>query len=567
MPINYFAEPGAAGGTAAPATPAPVQQPPQFQANAPQLKYTVKKDNTEYTMDNAHVVNQLAAMGYRPQGMTPDGSKVTLVDANGPYEIPIAQALGKLGYEVNAQTVLPSAADYGEISHLMRANVAKLPNDDMKRQYLEQALRDQGQHNAQVTGTGRDWYSFDQDTGKYKALTNTPEWDKYDATEALVEAPRVILGSLAAGATGAGTSWSGPGAIPAAAAAYGAGAGVADAGTRAVLSMIDPAYKTVSEENLGAVLKDVGINAGIDTASMGLLKGAPSIISKFMPKTGAALDKVVDQGVVSPVAEKLGGGVARAGEITANVAKGLNTEIGRSVGTLAVPMAGEAELIGWLSTIPKSSIQKLPGWMQNLATKVERKMAQPGWGGAIGPRKPPNLSGRAGSLAEEGAVPPGWIDNMASKMSMGKPAAPAGPSAQTIGGNIGKSIGQNIERQFAGPKAGMIGPTKAPNISGPLETFGRGVGEVSEYAAQAGDIAQKTARGTVGAGLKGIEYAGRGVQGAGNVVRGIGALGSPIESRYVTQRGTDWAQDEIERLRRQRLGARMTPRETFASSY
>jgi len=561
----------------APGTPgAPMQS-----AN-PSLVYTVKHQGQgdAERVDNAHVMQELGRMGYNPQNMSPDGQTVTLVDANGPYEVPVQKALENLGYQVSEISVMPEASNFDGISAQLRLGVAKMPNDIMRQQYLEQHLREQGIPNPKVVGSGRDWHMYDPETSKYKALTNTPEWDGYDAAEAAIELPRVLGGAL--GGVGAGLLGlpSGPGAIAAAAAGVGAGGAAADTAVRALLAGIDPAYKTISEENLGAHGKDIGINAAIDTATMGLLKGGGQVLSKMGPVGGAA-NQVINQGVVSPVvrgfgatAEAVGGGVAKA-------ARGMQTPFGRSVVSMGTG-TGELEAAGWLAGVPQWAAKKFPGaaqkvagWGESAANKINRVAGAPR-GEFIGPH--PGITGQVGqkfagaresikSMAEESVPKPTFMQNYGSRMSVGGGApAPASPSASNIGGAIGRKTGEAIERKLAAPRGGNIGPNKPGNYASTMETFGRGAGEVADIAASVGRGAQNVAQATAGTALGGAELGGRLVQGAGKGLKTIGGFTSPLESRYAAQRGTDWAQDEIERLRRQRLQSRMSPREIFASS-
>ena len=491
----------------------------------PKLAYDVKVGDNTATLDDDYIIDQLGQLGYNPQGVSGDGKTVTLTDDKGTYEAKLDDVLNRLGYQVQAVNVLPESAGFDTASGQLRAVVAKLPNDQMRKAALEQTLQRMGIPNPIVEGNGRDWYYLDSQDGKYKALTNTPGWDRYDAVEGLTEIPRImgatIGGALAGGAT------AGAGAIPGAMAGAGIGGLVGDFATRVALSSLSPEYAKQSEENFGQQLKDMVINAAIDAGSMGLAKGVPALAGNLLgTNAGRAARAVMEKGVVSPMVKGAGSATEAVGSGVANVAKGMQTPFGRSVATMAIPGAGEAEMIGQLAQAPAAAARGLPNFMQRVGSMPTVNEFAPGLA---------NWLRTTGAGVRRAATTPGTVSQkIANMMTLG--AEEGTKRAPTAGG---------VLRELA-ERSG------AKNLAGTAETVGKGL----ENVARAGQAVSGAAQTAAGGLLAGTQAVGTAAKGLGKMARVAGTVASPIESRTAMQRGGEYLKDEyqdyIDRLRRAR---------------
>lgn len=422
----------------------------------------------------------------------------------------------------------PPGANYNSIDPEMRAIVAKLPDDRMRQQALEQVLRNRGIPDPHVQGSGRDWYMADPQTGALNALTNTPEWDRYDALEGVMELPRVVAGAAGA-AVG---SFAGPVGGMAGAAAGGA---LGDVATRGAMAYLSPEFRGLAEENLGAMAKDVGINAAIDAGTFGIAKGAGPLAGKLFGKpAGQAVGSVVNKGVISPVAKGAGQVLETAGQGTANVARTMQTPFGRSVATMGIPGASEAEVLGELATLPAAAARNLPHGMQRLGSSQTLNELSPELGQWLRSQ---------GQGIRRAASPSNLTEEGLSRLQVNPGAAPRpSPSAGGVLREVAQSGAQRL-----GASPGTV------KTAGQL---GNVIGQGAEALAVGGKGLATGARGVAGIGLGAAEAGGRAVQGAGSLLRRAGTLASPFESRAVIQsglnEGKDQYQEYLDRLRRER---------------
>jgi hypothetical protein len=227
------------------------------------------------------IVQQLQGSGEQILGVSADGSTIKMQDATGEFEAKTEDVLKDLGWQI--QRAAPINPNYSAVNSDWRQAITMLPADDHKRAYLEGQFKKAGMGNVNIVGTGRDWYAFDPESNQYLALTNNPEWDSSDVREGLVTAPRVA-GSVIGGAAGAVM---GGGANPlTGAVGAGLGGGAADALTRAYGASRDPLLKEIMTGDMGAMAKDVGINAGLDALTQGAFLGIPKVAGALAPELG-----------------------------------------------------------------------------------------------------------------------------------------------------------------------------------------------------------------------------------------------------------------------------------------
>lgn len=545
----------------------------------PLVNYDVKSSDGERgTLSDRDVVEQLSGMGYQVLGPSTDGQTITVQDANGQFSIPITQALEKIGYQVDSMNAVAESAGFDTVSGELRAGVAKLPSDSMRKQYLEQTLQNKGIVNAQVMGQGRDWYFFDQQAGQYKALTNTPGWDRFDALEGAVELPRLAgagiggtLGAMGGSAIGGALDF-GATRQPGAVAGGGAGAGLgflagtaggsalADIGTRYVMSAISPEFKQVAEENMGQMGRDVAINAGIDTLGGGLAKYAPAAVGSVFPGFKNAVSNVMNKGIVSPTVKTAGEAAEKVGAGVEWAAGKLQNPLGRSVGTMTMPVVGEAETAGVIAGLPAQGLRGLPGTMQKLGSKPWMQEYLPG------PAEWLRRSGQNLRRATNAVNPSTMSEQVAKTMAMPGTAqtakgAQAPAVARVLGERAARGTGRNIQRvkqAFTGAEEYVPNPVSQATV----KAVGRGseaVGRGLEAVEQFGQGVSQTARGISGLGIGATQAVGAGVRRGGQALRTAGTLASPLESRFAMQQGGDYLKDEgvkeLERLQRQRMQA------------
>lgn len=507
------------------------------------------------TVDDQHVVDQLAQMGYNPQGPSADGRTITLVDAQGPYTLSIPDALSKLGYEVQGMTVVPEAASFDTVSAALRAGVAKLPSDSMRQQYLEQSLINKGIPDPKVVGQGRDWYYYDPQGGGYKALTNTPGWDAYDGMEAAVELPRVV-GSALGGFGGAALG--GAGAIPGAM----AGGGIADVATRYAISQISPEFRQVAEQNMGTMAKDVGVNMAIDGATMGVAKAAPAAIGAVFPAWRQGVSNVMNKGIVSPTVKAAGQAVEATGRGVAGAARTLQTPFGRSVAGMGIPGVAEAEIAGELLNLPAAALRNSPNLMQRLGST---RMAEEYFPAAAQALRRGGQNLRRATTA----VDPGSATERIARM-MRVPGSEEAIARGATAPAVARVLGERGVRRL-GQGLHSLGLRETPFNPGTVKAagqFAERLGRGAENVGRFGQGLATTARGVTGAALGGIQGAGNMARYAGSAIKKAGTLGSPLETRAAMQQGGDWLKDEamerLERLQRARLRASMD--QTLASN-
>lgn len=455
----------------------------QFQVVGPQGDTT--------TVDDGYIMQNLNALGYQPQGISPDGTTLTLLDAEGPYEVKVEDALKDvLGWQ--PQGVQPLNADYSQVSPELRALVHQMPDDLAKRSFLEGKMREYGHQDTQIIGQGRDWYAYNPHENKWMGLTNSPEWDLSDLSEAGLVGGRALAsagGAIAGALTGGGV-----GAIPGAA----AGGAAFDIGSRGISAAIDPAFRDVAEENLGGMAKDVGMGAAIDAGTMGLGRMIPTSamraplsaigqkLGSFAEETGKGLSKVggfMGGKTASEVASTIA--APDAGMVT------MGLQLPREVMT-AIPRAA-----GWLAESPvgqkmlsEEARQGMLNWSQNL----------------LKPRVPQTT----------------WAEEMAQSVAGQGSRAAYRPGARDVATNIADTF-----RPQGPDYQSLLGkPLKSPAWADAIENAGR----YADMFASAGEQLQKPLTAATQGLFKTAQGVGAGMRYGGGAMRNAGQLGRALEA-------------------------------------
>lgn len=193
------------------------------------------------------IVSQLTAMGEMPKGISPDSQLITLTDAQiGEYQVKTEDILKEMGWKINGIEPTDVIEDF--VKPELRVAVSNLGTDDqVKKMYLQEKLRDMGLDQANIVGQGTDFYVWHPESNKYFALTNKRGMDMSDLASGLSQAPGFI-GGAAGGALGA-LGGAGVGSIPLAMGGAAAGQLGGDVLARGALAAYDPTFRKIAGEN------------------------------------------------------------------------------------------------------------------------------------------------------------------------------------------------------------------------------------------------------------------------------------------------------------------------------
>jgi hypothetical protein len=540
-------------------------------------------------VDANYVLNQLQQGGYNPQGLSADGLKLTLQDAQGPYEIKTADALQNLGWKVNDAT--PMNADYENVQPGWRAAVHKLPDDDTRRAYIEGQLRKVGVEAPQITGAGRDWYVFNPQTSQWIGVTNSPDWDTSDLVEAGLEAPRAIGAAL--GGAGGAILGGGPASLatgPAGAATGGAGVDFIERSALAHgypgLFEGDDVYRDVVGKNLGATAVDMAGKAGLDAATQGAFQGVPMLAKAVSPKLGNLAETLVEASPISRSAQTVGAGAQMIGGGAKGLAKAVDTPLGRDLLSVGLPLAGDMSAAGFLA--------QAPSYLSTAGVKGLGKLGESGLAQRYAPkaaswmRRQSDELSRGSDLFNKGFAEEaqGFASNAANAMR-GKMGAEYGPRQATpsvIYENLGRKAhirgGELLQKFKNRTQRTPLEDIMARREGGesmldalgevPFERelaqrtmgstrgadMGRRFGQVMENVNDLGAGLQRGASAMTGAALKGVRAGGAATQGTGTALRAGGTFAKPLETRayarYGSEEGLRQDMEELNPLRRRR---------------
>lgn len=470
----------------------------------PKLEFTIEGANGEpQTLNDQDIMQQLQEAGYNPQNISPDGSIVTLQDAQGRYNVKLSDALSEHGSKVTGS--MPMNADTQNVQPGWRAAIQYLPDDADKQAYIRGQMANLGKNDAQIMGSGRDWFVFNPDTSQWVAVTNSPEWDMSDLVEAGMVGARGLGSAVGAGLAGAGTM--GLGAMGGAAAG---GAGVDLAG-RGIMAAMDPTFRQVAGKNLGGQALDVGLGAAMDAGTVGLLGGARAL----MPGLAKAAP-------VSAAMKGTGAALEGAGVVSNLVGKGLRSDAGRELGQMFIPAADTLGTAGYLAQAPSYLTRGIPramGWLGEKQFLQESAPEAARW-----------LRNASMGLLKR-ASNPRMAEEMAARV--GGPKVVPQATTKDVTRNLAEEGMKAFEKRFGSSGASDLldaGSNAYHNAlaSGASEAearmaAGRAIDSISQGASQRMSAAG-TAGETIGRAMEGLEEAGKGAVGAARgIVGGVGA--------------------------------------------
>lgn len=496
------------------------------------------------------LVEMLTQDGEQVLNVSPDGMMIQVAGMNGPINVPTQQAWQSYGLQVSG--LKPTQADYSQVSPAHRNAITAIEDEDLKKVYLEGALKKQGIKSPQIVGSGRDYFYFDPQFGKYIALTNNPDWDASDIQEFAAAGPRVA-GSILGGALGAGA---GPVGIGAGAAIGGA---LGSSASKALSGYFNPEAGQVMSENLPTMGKQVGIDAVVDAATAGIGSKVPGLLS------GAA---------------KTGGRVLEAGGGLLNKAAKFvdKTPWLKNIASTFIPGAAEWTTAGLLGQIPGQAIR---GAARGVGGIGESKFMQ---------SLAPDVASRMKTLSQQllrrsGGTAPGMAEEIAGKIAGKAPGARSVGTAEDVLGNLGELLsGRTSSRHGIADlyKAGRnIGQSRRDALEGAKAMYA----EKTAASQKMGDIGR-----AVGRGVQTVEDASRGLESAGNAVasgllkgaratgyvtgklgqavKAGGTVAAPVENRLLGRYGAEEAYDYMKPKRPWQMTENPdTMKSVWASSY
>ena len=431
--------------------------------------------------------NQVLQQGGKSiQAITPDGLTAQVIQNGQAYTVPLANFLKAGGLQIESALPSQQSTDFSMVNPGWRFGIANLSDDAQKASYLKSKLEKEGIKEPQIVGSGRDFFYYDAPSGKWQALTNSPEWDLADLAEAGQSVPGIVGGALGAmGGAVVGSSVPVAGTI--------AGAGVGGAGgtaageslSRGLAASFDPEYRQAFD--LGKAAEDVGIQAvmgGVIPAGAGVLG---KVAAPVLGRAGQVL-----KSPLSSTARATGATTSGAGKI-AQAGRVLESGPGKFVGSMTVPGATEATILGSVAQLPGMAtrgIGKAGQWIGQKTGSEGLRRAFAGDTaeeimGSLGRTLGKRFSGATGAAEEAmakaravGPVQPDVLRRAAREAVVGK----ARPMAQA-GEQYGQTVGRGLDALGRGGQAVVTGAEEAVGLGGRalgaggamLEKTGRGI--------------------------------------------------------------------------------------------
>lgn len=457
------------------------------------------------------ITAQLSSMGEMPKGVSPDGQMITLSDAQqGDYQVKTEDLLRDLGWKVNA--IEPSDVIDDFVKPELRVAVANLGSDDQtKKLYLQEKLRDMGLDQANIVGQGTDFYVWHPESNKYFALTNKRGMDLSDVASGISQAPGFI-GGAAGGAAGALGGF-GIGSIPLAMAGGAAGQLGGDVLARGALAAYDPTFRKIAGENLGQQASDLAGNALISGGTAGVFKALPMAVGAMRGAGSQApgmIKGALESGPVSSVVRGLGKGAEETGRVASTISKPfMNRGLAQDFATSQMPIAGPIQGAGLAL--------QAPGGLARLIAKVYGK-----------------FGGKGGQEFVQGME-----RDAAGDLPLGRLFEKAG---QTYGSKT--RLGpRGIADYRAGRQAGLEAEealhSARLNRGATYGEQGRKIGDVVERASQYGQKLDEGASAITGGVAKGVYGMSRAVQGLGAAANRTARAAAPLENRLYAKYGAE----------------------------
>lgn len=493
--------PNAGGAPQGPAQPVNQQFEQQDQQQPqPTMQLKFSGEQGERQLSEIDLMNDMRKAGSNPVGISPDGKFVEVQDSEGTHQIPMETVAQKFGFQFQGWE--PLNANYDNLSHGARLAVGNLPDDNLRKQYLEQFAAQQGME-GNIVGSGRDWYLQNPD-GSHTALTNNPGWDLTDATEFANEAFRGVGGLM--GMVGGTMVAPGAGSI-----AGGVGGELAaNAAVKGGLAAFDPAFRDVASNNMGAMGKDVAMDTGINAAFGGL---------------GAMLPGFAKRGVASSATEVAGNVMNKTGRAVDLAGKGMQNQMGADIATAFTP-AGPASMAGYAA--------QAPDFLANIVAKGVDKV-NPRLGAQLTMPRTINRSG---------------IDNVNANIANGAGASNQVFDTQALGRNVGELVGHKIDnfnyaRHLRNPRPDADTTFQYGAAANRGQQIGQKTGKFVEDLADAGQVLETAARIPVQALGTGARGVGTGLEKTGSAMQQLGKYGRHFENPYIAARSANYGFDRL----------------------
>lgn len=509
------------------------------------LNYKIEgADGNEMSMAADQVVNDYQNAGYQNVSLSQDGQTFTATDpkTGQPMDANLSDLIAAQYGKVKSS--VPQNVDYNGVNKSWRAAIEALPNDaSVRKAYLQTKMDGLGFKDRKIIGDGEDFYSFNPETGKYSALTNSPGLDMSDVAGFLPSAARMVgaigggaLGGTAAAAAGSVVPVAGTvaGGIAGAATGAAAGGALADEGMRKVAGFFDSDFKNtmnnMSEEQQSGNRREQAGRALLDggTGGFSRIPGVAKALNKMAPTSWFARGA----GKAADVGGRIAGG---AGKFVAE------NDLARGVATTMTPGLGQAQQAGLIMRAGE-----LPGLINKGVQKVAQRFA---------PKS--GVAEAAGEFMKPRAVPYTGVDKFASKATKfmqggaeeaGQAIVPAKAGVKDTITNMFSKTGSKLdERAFA----------NSGNVTGYqdiLENLGKNAGGGLQNMSTVGKGIEKGADNIMKYTAKGVQKSGEGVAKAGRGLNKLGRVAQPFEGRVILNRGVpqmaEEAQDAIPKVKR-----------------
>ena len=463
------------------------------------------QDGSTATVPASKVVSDLQNVGVQAT-LSPDGQMLQYDLEGTPMEMPLTDFVEQSIGPVLSLSFLPQATDFTTVDPELRLGIENLPNDSLRRKYLELNLESQGIENPQLVGKGSDWALFDPTDGTYKALTNKPGLDLSELGQVGAIGAQA-LGSILGGALGAGA---GTAATPGFGTFAGGAAGAALGGqlgrgaVDAYLAAAQPGYRnflgSLGGEEFAEIANERTRQAALDMAFGGLAGGI------------GALVPALSKGAITRGGAAAGLGLEKAAGAGRKVLGAAQNPLGQQLGAELAFGTGPIQLGAWLA--------QAPAWLTKKAPQLMR------WTGRkTGSEGLENLAEELGKRVPGGIPADDFVRQWQARFGGGFRPGPGmqEAGAEEVLGRAGRKVGQKFDQWRNARNAakeqkawefdmGVRGrkPTNFMNENlGPwsaqqgLESLGKSVGRGAE------------AIGSIGRGVEGaIEQGMRGVYGA-----------------------------------------------------
>jgi hypothetical protein len=427
----------------------------------------------------AHLNEALAGTDKSVTAISPDGMTAQVMQGGKQYQLPMDRIIKKFGYSVESAMPPKEQTRFDTVHSGWRFATSNLEDDAQKRAYLETKVKDLSPQ-AQVVGSGRDWFAYDPAQAKWLALTNSPDWDLADLAEGGQAAASItggVLGGIGGAAAGSAVA-PGPGTVAGGMVGAAGGTAAAESLTRGAAAMFDPDYREAFD---------------LSKAAQGV--GTTSAIAGVAPLVGRGLAAAGSK-ILSPGIQQVAGRpISSAAQATGKVAEGVGTiargaqigqtNVGKTVGAVLTPGLSEASLLGAGTMVPKMGVQGA-NWVANKFGKGAAEESAEGILGRFGGWLGGKLGGR-GAQSGQGINLNPASGGIAGDLARQK----AAQEASAAGAQYGRSIGQGVDTMAdAGGKI----------IHGAEELFGMGAGATAKTGAVLQSAGKRFQRGAQAAG-------------------------------------------------------------------